>query len=68
MSTETSKEPTKGLVDTLRDMEVGDVEIFPASKYASVRACTSNYGFQWGKKFTLKANREEQNVSVTRIS
>lgn len=68
MNAENVKKTAKGLVDTLRDMEVGETVDFPASQYGSVRACTSNYGFQWGRKFSVKANREARIVSVTRNS
>lgn len=56
------------IVDTLRNMAVGDSVEFPASRNNSVRATASNYGFQWGRQYSTKALRDERKVIVTRIA
>ncbi len=64
----TTTKNTTELVETLRRMGVGESIDFPADRANSVRATASNYGFQWGRSFTTKANRQERIVTVTRIS
>lgn len=64
----TTKNTTEELVETLRRMEVGETRTFSAERANSVRATASNYGFQWGRCFTTKANRQERTVTVKRIS
>ncbi len=54
------------IVEALRSLAVGECIELPAEKANSVRACASNYGFQWGRKFVTKANRNARTVSVTR--
>lgn len=57
-----------GLVNTLRNMEVGDILEFPAESANSVRATASNYGFQWGRTYTSKTDRSRRLVIITRKS
>lgn len=61
-------ENNKTIVDTLKDMAVGQSLDFPAEIAASVRSTASNYGFQWNRTYTTKANREQRIVTVTRIN
>lgn len=65
--TQTIENPTD-LVDTLRGMAVGETKIFPAERANSVRSTASNYGFQWGRSFTTKTNRQDRVVIVTRTA
>ncbi len=58
---------TVELVDALRNMGVGQTLEFPAERANSVRAVCSNYGFQWDRKYTTKAVREERKVIVSRV-
>ena len=57
-----------GLVDALRNMEIGDSLEFPAEVANSTRATASAYGFQWGRIYTTKTDRNHRIVIVTRKS
>lgn len=58
----------KPILPQLREMEVGDVLVFPAEKRSSVKAMCSEYGFEWNKVFSTSINRQERTISVTRRS
>lgn len=51
---------------TLESLAVGDSLDFPASKYRSVRSICSDYGFELGRRFSVKKDRENNKVIVTR--
>lgn len=57
---------SKPILTQLREMEVGDVLVFPAEKRGSVKAMCSEYGFEWNKVFSTSINRQERTISVTR--
>lgn len=59
---------TKNLVAQLRDLEVGQTLTFPADRVNSLRATASNYGFQWGRTFTTRRNREARTVTIERVA
>lgn len=57
---------SKPILAQLREMEVGDVLVFPAEKRGSVKAMCSEFGFQWNKTFSTAINRQQRTISVTR--
>lgn len=59
-------EATKPILTQLREMEIGDMLSFPAAKRGSIKTMCSEFGFQWGKKFSTSINRQERTISVTR--
>lgn len=52
----------------LRNLIIGQEREFPISKLSNVRTMCSNFGIQWGVKFTTRTDREKGVVIVTRIS
>ena len=61
-------EKTKPILAQLSEMAINDVLTFPAEKLGSVKTMCSEYGFQWGKKFSTSVNRQERTFNVTRIA
>lgn len=57
----------RGIVQKLLEMKVGDILPFPAENANAVRATSSNYGFQWNRKYVCTQNREERKLYVKRI-
>lgn len=52
----------------LRNMIIGQEREFPISKLSNVRTMCSNFGIQWGVKFTTRTDKEKGVVIVTRIA
>lgn len=50
----------------LRSLKIGDVECWPVSKLANIRAMCGNYSKQWGTKY--KTRTDADNIYVTRLS
>ncbi|MCU6767390.1 hypothetical protein OCV73_00240 [Barnesiella propionica] len=51
----------------LENMQIGEEHSFPARRMNSVKAMSSSFGFQWGKKFSTSINRKERTILVKRI-
>lgn len=66
MNNEVKNNEVKPILSQLREMEVGDVLVFPAEKRGSVKAMCSEYGFEWNKVFSTSVNRQERTITVTR--
>lgn len=56
------------IVESLQNLKVGDMLVAPAEQANNVRSTASNYGFQWGRKFKTKQNREDRTLTVIRLS
>lgn len=56
------------IMGKIRMMQQGDTEIFPIEKMLTVRSICYNLATQYNRKFTTKTNREDQTVSVNRVS
>lgn len=52
----------------LTALEVGDAVVFPISRLKSVRTQASELGAIFNRKFKTKTNRENQTITVSRIS
>lgn len=52
--------------ETLRDMLIGDVVVFPAEKVSVVRATASNVGLEHNRHYTTRTNRDERVIRVKR--
>ena len=48
--------------------EVGDAVVFPISRLKSVRTQASELGAIFNRRFKTKTNRENQTITVSRIS
>lgn len=49
-------------------LEVGDAIVFPISRLKSVRTQASELGAILNRRFKTKTNRENQTITVSRIS
>lgn len=49
-------------------LEVGDAVVFPISRLKSVRTQASELGAIFNRRFKTKTNRENQTITVSRIS
>lgn len=49
-------------------LEVGDAIVFPISRLKSVRTQASELGAIFNRRFKTKSNRENQTITVSRIS
>ena len=52
----------------LTALEVGDAVVFPISRLKSVRSQASELGAIFNRRFKTKTNRENQTITVSRIS
>ena len=52
----------------LTALEVGDAGVFPISRLKSVRTQASELGAIFNRRFKTKTNRENQTITVSRIS
>ena len=52
----------------LTALEVGDAVVFPISRLKSVRTLASELGAIFNRRFKTKTNRENQTITVSRIS
>ena len=52
----------------LTALEVGDAVVFPLSRLKSVRTQASELGAIFNRRFKTKTNRENQTITVSRIS
>lgn len=52
----------------LTALEVGDTVVFPISRLKSVRTQASELGAIFNRRFKTKTNRENQTITVSRIS
>ena len=52
----------------LTALEVGDAVVFPISRLKSVRTQASELGAIFNRRFKTKTNRENQTITVSRIS
>lgn len=54
--------------ETLRDMSVDDIVVFPAEKTSVLRATASNVGLEMGREYKTRTNRDERVVRVVRTA
>ncbi|MBQ2797548.1 MAG: hypothetical protein IJF01_07450 [Tidjanibacter sp.] len=54
--------------EILHNMALGQVEVFPAEQYMSIKTMATMYGFQWGRKFRVSIDHPTRSVNVTRLS
>ncbi len=58
----------KPILTALREMEIGDSVTYPAERGSYLKSACSQFGFEWGKKFTTCNNRDDRTVTATRIA
>ncbi len=51
---------------TLKEMEVGDIVHFPASRTSVIRSTTSTLNLELTRKYVSRLNRETMTIDVTR--
>ena len=56
------------VLTTLRELEIGESVTYPAERTSYLRSACTQFGFEWGKKFTTTTNREENTITATRIA
>ncbi len=61
-------ENLKKIRPMLTALEVGDAVVFPISRLKSVRTQASELGAILNRRFKTKTNRENQTITVSRIS
>ena len=54
--------------ETLKDMSIDDVIVFPAEKTSVLRATASNLGLELNREYKTRTNREERVVRVVRTA
>ncbi len=57
----------KPVLTALRELEIGQSVTYPAERASYLKSACSQFGFEWGKKFTTTNNREERTITATRI-
>ena len=61
-------ENKKKIRPALTALEMGDAVVFPISRLKSVRTQASELGAIFNRRFKTKTNRENQTITVSRIS
>jgi len=56
----------KSMLSQLKEMEIGDILSFPISKMSYIKGSCSNFGLEWGVRFSTSINREQKTIDVTR--
>lgn len=54
--------------ETLRDMSVNDIVVFPAEKTSVLRATASNLGLELNREYKTRTNRDERVIRVVRTA
>lgn len=63
----TEKVIDKPILTALRDLEVGQSVTYPAERSSYLKSACSQFGFEWGVKFTTTQNRKERTITATRV-
>lgn len=58
----------KSVRSILAELAAGEKVTFPAERTSYLRACCTNFGFEWDRKFSTSTNREDRTITVTRIA
>lgn len=64
----TEKVANKPILTALRELEIGESVTYPAERSSYLKSACTQFGFEWGKKFRTKNNREERTVTATRTA
>jgi len=56
----------ENVAEVLRNMEVGDVAVFPIARMTTVRVGGCNIGLELDRKYRTKTDRETRTISITR--
>jgi len=57
---------TKPFLTQLRELEVGGTLVQPASRASYAQSACCRFGLEWDKVFSVKTNRENRTVTITR--
>lgn len=56
----------ENIAEALRNMEVGDVAVFPIARMTTARVSSCNLGLELDRKYSTKTDRGMRTISVTR--
>lgn len=54
--------------ETLKDMSIDDVVVFPAEKTSVLRATASNIGLEMNREYRTRTDRDERVIRVVRTA
>jgi hypothetical protein len=60
------EEKKKPFLTRLRELQVGESIEEPISRRSYIAMASTRFGVEWDTKFTIKSNREERKVTITR--
>lgn len=61
------EEKKRSVRSQIHDLEVGDKATFDASRTSYIRASCTNFGFEWGRKYSTSTDRKARTITVTRV-
>lgn len=56
----------KSFLSQLRELENGGSLVVPVSRHSYAQSAATRFGVEWDKVFTVRLNRENRTVTVTR--
>lgn len=62
------KSTDRPILTALRELEIGESVTYPAERSSYLKSACSQFGFEWGKKFTTSNNRENRTITATRTA
>jgi hypothetical protein len=60
-------EIAKPIAPILNMMEIGDSEVYPITKYNSIKGTISRISIMTDKRFSSNISRQDRSITVTRI-
>ena len=61
------EEKKKSVRSQIHELEVGDKATFDASRTSYIRVSCTNFGFEWGRKYSTSTDRKARTITVTRV-
>lgn len=61
------EEKKKSVRSQIHDLKLGDKATFDASRTSYIRASCTNFGFEWGRKYSTSTDRKARTITVTRV-
>lgn len=52
----------------LFELGISDVLTFPLDRLTTIRAACSTYGLMWDRRFETHTDKEEKNITITRVA
>ena len=51
----------------LYELALNENLVFPLDKLTTIRSACSTYGLMWNRRFETKTDKEERNITITRV-